>query len=198
MGHYKRGVDTQNGIAQALKEMGYGSGKNAIAKWRQSEYLIFREICEKNGFIISEPEKSRGFSFAVEEYKEIQHEKKRLTEELQPLREMELAADESVIVGKKQILSHNISVSPEEFEQLEMQKKAVSVQMIDNKREHCIIEQEKQLLNERKADIAVNEAKTSERSKELDNVKAKSFRPKIVLMKPWLLPNLKIRQQREK
>lgn len=168
VGHYKRGVDTQNGIAQALKEMGYGSGKNAIAKWRQSEYLAFRKICEKNGFIISEPEKSRGFSFAVEEYKEIQHEKKRLTEELQPLREMELAADESVIVRKKQILSQNISVSPEEFEQLEMQKKAVSVQMIDNKREHCIIEQEKQLLNERKADIAVNEAKTSERSKELD------------------------------
>ncbi|MBS1405333.1 MAG: recombinase, partial [Oscillospiraceae bacterium] len=32
VGHYKRGVDTQNGIAQALKEMGYGSGKNAIAK----------------------------------------------------------------------------------------------------------------------------------------------------------------------
>lgn len=24
--HYKRGVDTQNGIAQALKEMGYGEG----------------------------------------------------------------------------------------------------------------------------------------------------------------------------
>ena len=168
VGHYKRGVDTQNGIAQALKEMGYGSGKNAIAKWRQSEYLAFRKICEKNGFIISEPKKSRGVSFAVEEYKEIQHEKERLTEELQPLREMELSADESVIVGKKQILSHNISVSPEEFEQLEMQKKAVSVQMIDNKREHCIIEQEKQLLNERKADIAVNEVKTSERSKELD------------------------------
>ena len=168
IGHYSRGVSVQNGIAQALKEMGYGSGKNAIAKWRQSEYLVFREICEKNGFIISEPEKSRGFSFAVEEHKEIQHEKERLAEKLQSLREMELAADESVIVGKKQILSHNISVSPEEFEQLEMQKKAVSVQMIDNKREHCIIEQEKQLLNERKADIAVNEAKTSERSKELD------------------------------
>ena len=62
LGPYTRGVDTQNGIAQALKEMGYGSGKNAIAKWRQSEYLVFRKICEKNGFIISEPEKSRGFA----------------------------------------------------------------------------------------------------------------------------------------
>lgn len=172
VGHYKRGVDTQNGIAQALKEMGYGTGKNAIAKWRQSEYLIFREICEKNGFIISEPKKSRGVSFAVDEYKEIQQEKERLTEELQPLREMELAADESVIVGKKQILSHNISVSPEELEKLEMQKKAVAVQSIDNHHEREIIEQKKQLLDEREANIAIKEAESLSRlakcSNELD------------------------------
>lgn len=168
VGHYKRGVDTQNGIAQALKEMGYGTGKNAIAKWRQSEYLVFRRICEEQGFIISEPKKSRGVSFAVEEYKEIQQEKERLTEELQPLREMELAADESVIVGKKQILSHNISVSPEELEKLEMQKKAVAVQSLDNKRELNNIISREEMLDKREANIAVNEAKTSERSKELD------------------------------
>lgn len=158
VGHYKRGVDTQNGIAQALKEMGYGTGKNAIAKWRQSEYLVFREICEKNGFIISEPKKSRGFSFAVEEYKEIQHEKERLTEELQPLREMELAADETSIVGKKQFLSNNISVSPKEFEQLEQQKKAVAVQNIENQYERDNIAARQKLLDEREADIAIKEA----------------------------------------
>lgn len=158
VGHYKRGVDTQNGIAQALKEMGYGTGKNAIAKWRQSEYLVFREICEKNGFIISEPKKSRGFSFAVEEYKEIQHEKERLTKELQPLREMELAADETSIVGKKQFLSNNISVSPKEFEQLEQQKKAVAVQNIENQYERDNIAARQKLLDEREADIAIKEA----------------------------------------
>lgn len=161
VGHYKRGVDTQNGIAQALKEMGYGTGKNAIAKWRQSEYLVFREICEKNGFIISEPKKSRGFSFAVEEYKEIQHEKERLTEELQPLREMELAADETSIVGKKQFLSNNISVSPEEFEKLEQQKKAVTVQNIENQYERDNIVARKKMLDEREADITVKEADIS-------------------------------------
>lgn len=32
VGHYKKGVDTRNGIAQALKEMGYGSGKDAISR----------------------------------------------------------------------------------------------------------------------------------------------------------------------
>lgn len=161
VGHYKRGVDTQNGIAQALKEMGYGSGKNAIAKWRQSEYLVFREICEKNGFIISEPKKSRGVSFAVEEYKEIQHEKERLTEELQPLREMELAADETSVAGRKQFLSNNISVSPKEFEQLEQQKKAVAVQSVENQYERDNIAARQKLLDEREADIAVKEADIS-------------------------------------
>lgn len=172
VGHYKRGVDTQNGIAQALKEMGYGSGKNAIARWRQSEYLVFRRICEEHGFIISEPKKSRGVSFAVEEYKEIQHEKERLSAELQPLREMELVAEETVVTGKKQLLSHNISVSPEEFEQIETQKKAVAVQIIENKRERNTIEHRKQALDKREADIAVKEEESlyrlAERSSELD------------------------------
>lgn len=158
VGHYKRGVDTQNGIAQALKEMGYGTGKNAIAKWRQSEYLVFRRICEEQGFIISEPKKSRGVSFAVEEYKEIQHEKQRLTNELQPLREMKLAVNEANIVGKKQLLSHNITVSPEEFEQLEQQKKAVAVQSIDNQYDRDKLANRKQALDERESDIAVKEA----------------------------------------
>lgn len=157
VGHYKRGVDTQNGIAQALKEMGYGTGKNAIAKWRQSEYLIFREICEKNGFIISEPKKSRGVSFAVDEYKEIQQEKERLSAELQPLREMELVAEETVVIGKKQLLSHNITVSPEELEKLEQQKKAVAVQSIDNQYDRDKLANRKQALDEREADIAVKE-----------------------------------------
>lgn len=172
VGHYKRGVDTQNGIAQALKEMGYGGGKNAIAKWRQSEYLIFRKICEEHGFLISEPKKSRGVSYAVDEYKEIQHEKERLTQELQPLREMELAAEETTVVGKKQLLSNNLSVSPEEFEQLEQQKKAAAVQIIDNQHEREVIEQKKRLLDEREAEIAVKETESlsrlSERRRELD------------------------------
>ncbi len=185
VGHYKRGVDTQNGIAQALKEMGYGSGKNAIAKWRQSEYLVFRRICEEQGFIISEPEKSRGFSFAVEEYKEIQHEKERLTEELQPLREMELAADETSVAGKKQFLSNNISVSPKEFEQLEQQKKAVAVQSVENQYERDNIAVRQKLLDEREAEITVKESdisRTEERiSRSLSEAEHKSEKAADIL-----------------
>ncbi len=69
VGHYKQGVDTQNGIAQALKEMGYGTGKEAIARWREPECKLLTEICNRHGIQIAAPEKSRG-SLTVEQYKE--------------------------------------------------------------------------------------------------------------------------------
>lgn len=70
IGHYKRGVDTQNGLAQALKEMGYGEGENAINRWRIAELNVLTEICTQHGIEISAPQKSRGYSFKVEEYKQ--------------------------------------------------------------------------------------------------------------------------------
>lgn len=69
VGHYKRGIDTQNGIAQALKEMGFGEGKDAISRWRQRERAVLEEICKQHNFEISAPHKARG-TFAVEEYKQ--------------------------------------------------------------------------------------------------------------------------------
>ena len=69
VGHYKNGVDTRNGIAQALKEMGYGSGKDAISRWRETECKVLTEICERHGIQIAAPEKSRG-TLTVEQYKE--------------------------------------------------------------------------------------------------------------------------------
>lgn len=171
IGHYKTGIDTRNAMARALEEMGY-TGIDAATKWRANERLVFTEICESHGFTIAPPEESRKHSFTCEEYREIQEEKKRLNEELKPLREMELIADESVIVGKKQLFSHNISVSPKELEQLEMQKKAVAVQAIDNERENESIEQRRRFLDKREADFAVKEAdsmsRQDKRSKELD------------------------------
>lgn len=69
VGHYKQGVDTQNGLAQALKEMGYGTGKDAINRWRLAERAVLEQICKEHGIEISAPEKSRG-SLTVEAYKE--------------------------------------------------------------------------------------------------------------------------------
>lgn len=69
IGHYKRGQDVQNGIAQALKEMGYGGGKQAIARWRAAEVEVLDNICREHGIEPLAPEKSRG-TLEVEEYKE--------------------------------------------------------------------------------------------------------------------------------
>ena len=168
VGHYSKGLDTRNAMAKALEEMGY-TGVNAATKWREHERAVFTEICKSHGLEIAAPQKSRGYNFTVDEYKDIQEEKKRLTEELQPLREMELAADESVIVGKKQLLSHNITITPEELQQLETQKKAVAVQQIDNQREKKHIERREEDLHKRETEIS---ATLAERTIELDEREA--------------------------
>ncbi|WP_456113371.1 plasmid recombination protein [Ruminococcus sp.] len=82
VGHYKRGQDTQNGIAQALKEMGYGEGKMAIAKWRAAEVEVLNKICLEHGIKPLAPEKSRG-TLMVEEYKEQRHKADELAEQNQ-------------------------------------------------------------------------------------------------------------------
>ncbi len=80
VGHYKRGQDTQNGIAQALKEMGFGEGKGSIARWRASEIEVLNQICLAHSIKPLEPEKSRG-SMSVKEYKTARQEADRLATE---------------------------------------------------------------------------------------------------------------------
>ena len=80
VGHYKRGQDTQNGIAQALKEMGYGGGKMAIARWRAAEVKVLNKICLEHGIQPLAPEKARG-TLEVEEYKEQRRQADELAEQ---------------------------------------------------------------------------------------------------------------------
>ena len=80
VGHYKRGQDVQNGIAQALKEMGYGEGKQAIARWRAAEIEVLNVICLEHGIKPLAPEKARG-TLEVEEYKEQRRQADELAEQ---------------------------------------------------------------------------------------------------------------------
>lgn len=80
VGHYTRGQDTQNGIAQALKEMGYGEGKMAIARWRAAEVEVLNKICLEHGIQPLAPEKARG-TLEVEEYKEQRRQADELAEQ---------------------------------------------------------------------------------------------------------------------
>ena len=124
IGHYKRGVDTQNGIAQALKEMGYGDGKDAIARWRKSECDVLKEICGRYDITISKPQKSRG-TMTVEVYKEV----KQLENKLTHLNELSNAADSTEIPHKKSLLGKGkVIISTEDFEKIEAEKKAAAVQ----------------------------------------------------------------------
>lgn len=102
VGHYKRGQDTQNGIAQALKEMGFGEGKNAIARWRASEVEVLKKICLEHDIQPTIPEKSRG-TLEVAEYKE----QRRHADELAK-QNAQIAADISEKQGKSESLDKEI------------------------------------------------------------------------------------------
>ncbi|MDE5771025.1 MAG: plasmid recombination protein [Ruminococcus sp.] len=142
IGHYKRGMDTQNGIAQALKEMGYGEGKQAIARWREKEVDVLNEICRRHRIEPLSPEKARE-TLEVAEYKEQRRKAEQLAveneksqSELDALNsELKSAAEKKVkiveidsIETKKSRFSKNkISLSEEDFQTLsDLAKKQVA------------------------------------------------------------------------
>lgn len=130
VGHYKQGVDTQNGIAQALKEMGYGVGKDAIARWREAECKVLTEICNQHGIEIAAPEKSRG-SLTVEQYKEYAELKEKAEEQRQDVEQLEND------IGNKSLIlewrKEAIESAENELEQLEteLQEKREGVRQLE-------------------------------------------------------------------
>ena len=105
VGHYKQGVDTQNGIAQALKEMGYGTGKDAINRWRLAERAVLEQICKEHGIEISAPEKSRG-SLTVEQYKEYAELKAKADNQRQEVEHLdsEIGSKELILEWRKEAI----------------------------------------------------------------------------------------------
>ncbi len=90
VGHYDRGLDTRNAMAKALEEMNFGHDARAINRWRLKEWAVLGNICAEHGIEISEPQKSRGYSYTVEEYGKHQDEIKALNAEMAQV-ESELA-----------------------------------------------------------------------------------------------------------
>ena len=66
---YKNGMQKRNSISKALANMGYGTDKECINRWRLSERKILEDICREHKIEIKAPEKGRGKSLTVEEYK---------------------------------------------------------------------------------------------------------------------------------
>lgn len=152
VGHYRRGVDTQNGIAQALKEMGYGEGKDAISKWRKSECGILQEICLRHNIEISEPKKGRGYSYPVAEYKEYQRQIDSLKSDVDAYRQTVLQAENTEFSHTKMPFGKNI-ISDKSLDELSEKLKAAAVSERDiivrenklSEREKIISEKEKNI-----------------------------------------------------
>lgn len=169
IGHYKRGVDTQNGLAQALKEMGYGEGENTINRWRLAERDVLVEICRRHGIDIAETQKGRGYTYTVEQYKQhkdtisaLEQQKAELSENLDELKLLNDAAESEGIESTKLPFNKRV-VSEEEFSKLEAAKKTAAV------RETTLDHREK-IIAEKEAAISQKEAALSKKLKDADNL----------------------------
>ena len=113
VGHFKNGIDTRNAMAKALEEIGHGKGADAINRWRLTEWKVLQSICERNGIEISEPKKSRGYSFTTQEYGEYKDTIRQLeTEKAQAQNERDTAQAEFQKVADKKTRLVNIDRIP--------------------------------------------------------------------------------------
>ena len=131
IGHFSNGLDTRNAMAKALEEMGFGKGANAINRWRLAEWKVLHQICLAHGIEISEPQKSRGYSYTVQEYgehkdkiRELETEKQQAETERDEVRaELDKAAKKkaklteinSIETGKT-VFGGKVTVSQEDWE----------------------------------------------------------------------------------
>ena len=132
-----------NGIAQALKEMSFGEGKQAIARWRAAEVEVLNKICLEHGIKPLAPEKARG-TLEVEEYKEQRRQADELAEQnaqvkakLGEKREMlkavkektaKLAEIDSIETGKT-VFGGKVTVSQEDWQNVtDLARKEVASQ----------------------------------------------------------------------
>ena len=131
VGHFDRGLDTRNAMAKALEEMGYGKGANAINRWRLAEWEVLHQICLAHGIEISEPKKSRGYSYTTQEYgehqdkiRELEAEKAQITAERDEARaELDKAAKKKVKLTEidsvetgKTVFGGKVTVSQEDWD----------------------------------------------------------------------------------
>lgn len=85
IGHFKSGLEVRNAKNKALEEMNFGKDAKANNRWRLSEWDILKNICNAHGIEISEPKKSRGYNYTVEEYGEHQDRINALNAEIERL-----------------------------------------------------------------------------------------------------------------
>lgn len=141
VGHFTRGLEVRNAKNKALEEMGFGNDAKSNDLWRRSEWDILKNICNAHDIEISEPKKSRGYSYTVEEYGEHQDRINALNAEIERLtaerdeavaefekvsrKKVKLAEIDSVETGKT-VFGGKVTVSQEDWENVsDLAKKEV-------------------------------------------------------------------------
>ena len=144
VGHFTRGLEIRNAKNKALEEMGFGNDAKANDRWRRSEWDILKNICNAHDIEISEPKKSRGYSYTVEEYGEYQDRINALNAEIERLtaerdeavaefekvsrKKVKLTEIDSVETGKT-VFGGKVTVSQEDWENVsDLAKKEVASQ----------------------------------------------------------------------
>ena len=144
VGHFTRGLEVRNAKNKALEEMGFGNDAKLNDLWRRSEWDVLKNICNAHDIEISEPKKSRGYSFTVEEYGEHQDKINALNAEIERLtaerdeavaefekvsrKKVKLTEIDSVETGKT-VFGGKVTVSQEDWENVsDLAKKEVASQ----------------------------------------------------------------------
>lgn len=141
VGHFTRGLEVRNAKNKALEEMGFGNDAKSNDLWRRSEWDILKNICNAHDIEISEPKKSRGYSYTVEEYGEHQDRINALNAEIERLtaerdetvaefekvsrKKVKLTEIDSVETGKT-VFGGKVTVSQEDWDNVsDLAKKEV-------------------------------------------------------------------------
>lgn len=144
VGHFSRGLEVRNAKNKALEEMGFGNDAKSNDRWRRSEWDILKNICNAHDIEISEPKKSRWYSYTVEEYGEHQDRINALNAEIERLtaerdeavaefekvsrKKVKLTEIDSVETGKT-VFGGKVTVSQEDWDNVsDLAKKEVASQ----------------------------------------------------------------------
>ncbi len=144
VGHFVRGLEVRNAKNKALEEMGFGNDAKSNDLWRRNEWDILKNICNAHDIEISEPKKSRGYSYTVEEYGEHQDRINALNAEIERLtaerdeavaefekvsrKKVKLTEIDSVETGKT-VFGGKVTVSQEDWDNVsDLAKKEVASQ----------------------------------------------------------------------
>ena len=184
VGHFTRGLEVRNAKNKALEEMCFGNDAKLNDLWRRSEWDVLKNICNAHDIEISEPKKSRGYSYTVEEYGEHQDRINALNAEIERLtaerdeavaefekvsrKKVKLTEIDSVETGKT-VFGGKVTVSQEDWDNVsDLAKKEVASQK-QTKKLHKERDEAVQECDKLKTQLAAVSSELSEYKKKEEN-----------------------------